>query len=167
MPKQNTERFNTMEDYEEYNNSWMVVVCHILASCKTQYVPVENTHTIYQNHTDSIHLIDSVYHEKETVIREANSGDSTLLAKYGIQLKNNERMLLLLQRDYEKQLKALTEQKADTVIENDTIRVPYPVEKKVPFWEKAKLASLGAVAAISVAAAVLFIWWLRRRYKRC
>lgn len=170
---------NTMIDYEEYNNSWLAVVCHIifavvsaaiiilfLASCKTQYVPVETTHTIYHNHTDSVHLIDSVYREKETVIREANSGDSALLAKLGIQLRQNQKAILILQKELERERNKQEEHYGDTIIKVEEKQVPVPVEKKVPFLEKAKLASIGFSASLILIAAIGLVIWIRKRYRR-
>ena len=51
-------------------------------------------------------------------------------------------------------------------IKVDSVQVPYPVEKKLGFWEKTKLASTGFVGALIVAAITGVVLWLRRRYKR-
>ena len=108
----------------------------LLVSCRTQYVPVETVRTEYINRTDTVHKTDTVTNEKETVIREVNKGDSALLAKYGIMLKDNERMLLFLQRELAKERSREREVQHDTTIVNDTIRVPYPVEKQASRLEK-------------------------------
>ena len=102
----------------------------LLVSCRTQYVPVETVRTEYINRTDTVHKTDTVTNERETVIREVNKGDSALLAKYGIQIKDNERMLLFLQRELAKERSKEREVQHDTTIVRDTIQVPYPVEKK-------------------------------------
>ena len=102
----------------------------LLVSCRTQYVPVETVRTEYINRTDTVHKTDTVTNERETVIREVNKGDSALLAKYGIQIKDNERMLLFLQRELDKERSREREVQHDTTIVRDTIQVPYPVEKK-------------------------------------
>lgn len=102
----------------------------LLVSCRTQYVPVETVRTEYINRTDTVHKMDTVTNERETVIREINKGDSALLAKYGIQIKDNERMLLFLQRELDKERSKEREVQHDTTIVRDTIQVPYPVEKK-------------------------------------
>ena len=101
----------------------------LLVSCRTQYVPVETVRTEYINRTDTVHKTDTVTNEKETVIREVNKGDSALLAKYGIQIKDNERMLLFLQRELDKERSKEREVQHDTTIVRDTIQVPYPVDK--------------------------------------
>ena len=102
----------------------------LLVSCKTQYVPVETVRTEYINRTDTVHKTDTVTNERETVIREVNKGDSALLAKYGIQIKDNERMLLFLQRELDRERSRERKVQHDTTIVRDTIQVPYPVEKK-------------------------------------
>ena len=103
----------------------------LFASCRSvQYVPVETVRTEYINRTDTVHKTDTVTNEKETVIREVNKDDSALLAKYGIQIKDNERMLLFLQRELDKERSKEREVQHDTTIVRDTIQVPYPVEKK-------------------------------------
>ena len=102
----------------------------ILVSCRTQYVPVETVRTEYINRTDTVHKTDTVTNERETVIREVNKGDSAILSKYGIQIKDNERMLLFLQRELAKESSREREVQHDTTIVRDTIQVPYPVEKK-------------------------------------
>lgn len=79
----------------------IVAACMILfSSCKSiQYVPVETVKTEYKNHTDTVRQIDSIFSEKETIIREA---DSALVASLGLQLKANERAILILKKELEK-----------------------------------------------------------------
>ena len=115
-----------------------VLMClmSLLISCRTQYVPVETVRTEYINRTDTVQKIDTVTNEKETVIREVNKGDSALLAQYGIQMRDNERMLLFLQKELDRERSREREVQHDTTIVNDTIRVPYPVEKQVSGLEK-------------------------------
>lgn len=135
--------------------------------CKTQYVPVETVRMEYQNHTDTVKLTDSIKTEKETIIREARPEDSLMLAKLGIRLKENERAILVLQKELEQERSRQSEHTTDSVIKNDTIRVPYPVEGKVPKWEKVKIGSVGFVGGLGFSVIVWIAFWIRRRYKRC
>ena len=100
-----------------------------MLSCKTEYIPVETSHTEHYWHTDSIKQVDSVIHEKQTTIMQL---DSAAMAQYGIQLKNAERAWLVKSWELERQIENLQRLTAyrDTI--RDTIQVPYPVEKKVP-----------------------------------
>lgn len=135
-----------------------------LVGCKTGYVPVESVHEYVHHQTDTVHKTDTVTNTKETIIREASKADSALLAKYGIRLKENERLLLFLQKELEQEKSKEIEHHTDTVIKVDSVQVPYPVEKKVPFWEKVKTGSVGFVSAIILGGGVAL--WIRRRYKR-
>lgn len=135
-----------------------------LVGCKTVYVPVESVHEYVHHQTDTIEKTDTVTNTKETIIREASKADSALLAQYGIRLKDNERLLLFLQKELEQEKSKEIEHHTDTVIKVDSVQVPYPVEKKVPFWEKVKTGSVGFVSAIILGGGVAL--WIRRRYKR-
>lgn len=116
----------------------LVLACIIIAvvtvsSCRTiRFVPVDQVRTEYRHIRDTVREIDSIFHEKETVIREA---DSALLAKLGLKLQENERAILVLRRELEKRLREATYNSTDTFIVRDTIPVPYPVEKELTWWQ--------------------------------
>lgn len=118
----------------------------LLCSCKTQYVPIEVTKTEYQNHTDTVREKDSIYVEKNTVIREA---DSATIAKLGLQLKSNERAIIILQNELQRVMSEKQQHSTDTVIKTDSIPVPYLVEKKLSAWQQFKLDFGGRVLAIT------------------
>lgn len=174
-----------MTDKEYYDEKWaqheallygcvayitalaFVITCLVmLAGCKTQYVPVETVRTEHHHSTDTVRQTDSIFREKETVIREANSGDSALLAKLGIQLRQNQKAILILQKELERERNKQEEHYGDTIIKVEEKQVPVPVEKKVPFWEKAKLASIGFSASLILIAAIGLVIWIRKRYRR-
>lgn len=125
---------------------WLVLsVAIAVGSCtKVNYVPVESVRTdstyIYQLLRDSIYVQDSVY------IRE--KGDT--IYKDRVKYLYKERLRI------------------DTVYTEivDTIRVPYPVERKLSKWEETYLAigriSLWVIAVILV---VVFIVVGSRLYK--
>ena len=111
----------------------VIMVLLSMASCRSvRYVPLERVRTEYINRTDTIRETDSIIHEKETIIREA---DSTLLAELGLKLRENERAILVLKRELEKQKREVSEHKTDTVILRDTVPVPYPVEKELTWYQ--------------------------------
>lgn len=103
-----------------------------LVGCKTQYVPVETVHKEYHNHTDSVKQIDSIFHEKETIIREL---DSAAMAEYGIRLEGMQKAWLVQTKELERRLKELQEQKTDTVVKVDSVQVIVPVEKELTKWQ--------------------------------
>ena len=111
----------------------IIMALLFMTSCRSiRYVPVERVRTEYINRTDTIRETDSIFHEKETIIREA---DSTLLAALGLKLKENEKAILVLKRELEKQKREVSEHKTDTVIVIDSIPVPYPVEKDLTWYQ--------------------------------
>lgn len=108
----------------------------MLCGCKSiQYVPVETVRTEIVHQTDTVKQTDSTKTEKETIIREARPEDSLMLAKLGIKLQSNERLLILLQKELSDTKKELEEKH-----NSDSVRVeykdrPYPVEKQLTRWQ--------------------------------
>ena len=143
----------------------ITVAALLLSSCKSiQYVPVETIKTEYQNHTDTIKEIDSVFSEKETIIREA---DSALVAKLGLQLKANERAILILQKELQKQVSMQSEHSTDTVIKTDSIQVPYPVERKLTKGESLKMDAGGIAMGVCVAFIIIVVvYFIIRKYRK-
>jgi hypothetical protein len=134
-------------------------VALFMLSCKTEYIPVETSHTEHHWHTDSIKEVDSVIHERHTTIMQL---DSVAMAQYGIKLKNAERAWLVKSWELERQIEQLQKMSAirDTV--RDTIQVPYPVEKKLSKWQQTKVdwggwAMLGVLVVI-----ILFLFFIPR-----
>ena len=134
-------------------------VALFMLSCKTEYIPVETSHTEHHWHTDSIIQRDSVVKESMTTVMQL---DSAAMAQYGIQLKNAERAWLVKSWELERQIENLQRLTAirDTV--RDTIQVPYPVEKKLSKWQQTKVdwggwAMLGALVVI-----ILFLYIIPR-----
>lgn len=109
----------------------------LLAGCvSTRYVPVETVRTEYKSITDTVVKVDSIKTEKTTVIREANENDSIMLTQMGFKLRANERLLIMMQNQLDEIKSSHKEVKNDTVIVGDTIRVPYPVEKQLTFFQR-------------------------------
>lgn len=145
----------------------MGIICLFLlmfVGCKNiEYVPVERVKTEYINRTDTVNKIDTLISEKETIIREA---DSSLVVKLGLQLKANEKAILILQRELEKQISKESEYKTGTVIKTDSIPVPYPVERKLTKWEQTKIAWGGEAIIAVVIVFFIIIWLIAKRLQR-
>ena len=143
----------------------LVILSLLFSGCKSiQYVPVETVNTEYINRVDTIKQTDSVFKEKETIIKEA---DSSLVAKLGLQLKTNEKAILILQKELEKQTSKESEHKIDTVIKVNSIQVPYPVERKLTKWEKLKMDAGGIAIGTCIAfVLVIIIYFLIRAYRK-
>lgn len=139
----------------------LIFLSSLFSSCRSiQYVPVEKIKTEYINRTDTIKRIDSVFKEKETIIKEA---DSSLVAKLGFQLKSNERAILILQKELERQVNKESEYKVDSFIKIDSVQVPYPVERNLTKWEKVKMDMGGmAIGACIIIIIVVLIFFLAK-----
>lgn len=142
----------------------VIVLILVLSACKTQYVPVETIRTEYINRTDTVKQTDSIFTNKETIIKEA---DNALIAELGLQLKDNERAILILQKELQKQVSKESEHKTDTIIKTDSIQVPYPVERKLSKWEQIKM-DIGGIAIGGFIGIVVIIiaTFLIRRYRK-
>lgn len=104
----------------------MFISLFFLMSCTgTKIVTVPEVHEIHHHHTDSIIRTDSVFDEKQTVIREV---DSATMARYGIQLRQAERAWIVETNQLRREIERLQALKRDSVAERDSVPVPYPVE---------------------------------------
>lgn len=134
-----------------------------MASCQSvRYVPVERVRTKYINRTDTVTKTDSIIHEKETIIRMA---DSTTLSKLGLQLKENEKAILILRRELERQKSAHQEHRTDTIVVRDSVDVPVLVEKKLTWYQGTCITWFPwtLFAAIVFLILILKPWrWLKR-----
>lgn len=124
-----------------------IAIGGLLTGCTT-YVPVETVRTEYRTNTVHDSILVSVGKTDSIVMRE--KGDTVFLERWHTEWKDRWRDRFV----------------TDTLIKNDTIRVPYPVEGKVPKWEQVKLVSTGAVGGVCVLGIVGIALWLRRRYRR-
>ncbi len=143
----------------------LVVMC--LFGCKTQYVPVETVVKEYIHSTDTVREKDTIRNEKETIIREMNAADSAMLAKLGLEVKANQHIILVLQKELERQSHEREESKTDTIYRDKEVQVPMPVERKLSRWEQIKMdygaVSIGISIAAVIAAIVALIVWIRKR----
>lgn len=126
-------------------NVLLILAVIILTCCKTtervEYVPVETVKTEYKDRIvetyDSVHITDSVY--------VAVKGDTTLVYKY------RDRWKLKLVHD------------TAYVNRIDSIRIPYPVEKKLSKWEQFKVDYCGYLMMVILAAFGYIIFRIIRR----
>lgn len=141
-----------------------LVVAGALSSCTTtKYVPVESNHTEHHWHTDSVHQVDSFYHEKETTIMQL---DSAAMAKYGIQLKNAERAWLVKSWELERQIEALQRLTAERDTVRDSIPVPYPVERSLSKWETVKMDYGGEAIIVVFFIIIIVLGMFIKRLRR-
>lgn len=95
----------------------LLTLATCFVSCRTQYIPVESVRIEYKTRDsiryDSIYQRDSIY----TLMKEDT----------------------VYQYRYKYLYRYLTTNRTDTILKNDSIRVPYPVEKKLNRWQSLKM----------------------------
>ena len=123
----------------------------MLQSCRTKYVNVPEYHNVYINKHDTLTKHDSIY-QKEFVDRYVK-GDSVFLTKTQVDYRFRN-IYKTLYRDS---------------IKVDSLRVPYPVERKLNKWESLKMEvggwAIGGLSAVVIALIAYIVTWLVRRYK--
>ena len=112
----------------------LLILAACFISCRTQYIPLESVRTEYKTRDsiriDSIYQRDSIY----TLVK----GDTAY------------------QYRYKYLYRYLTINRTDTILKNDSIRVPYLVEKKLNRWQSIKM-ELGGWAFGLVISFILII----------
>lgn len=127
------------------------IMLMMLQSCRTKYVSVPEYHNVYVNKHDTLTKHDSIY-QKEFVDRYVK-GDSVFLTKTQVDYRFRN-IYKTLYRDS---------------IKVDSLRVPYPVERKLNKWESLKMEvggwAIGGLSAVVIALIAYIVTWLVRRYK--
>lgn len=122
-----------------------ILLAPAICSCRSvEYVPVESVRqdTVYVNRLqrDSVYVADSVY------VRE--NGDTVLMMRIRYVDRWRERTDTL------------------RMISNDTIRVPYPVERELTRWQRFKLDIGGIAVGVATVALLAIVVWLVLRFRR-
>lgn len=134
---------------------WGVLICVLiscLTSCKTQYVPVPEYH--YQDSVRVIRENNNTIREIQTHVKDSMSmeqrGDTTIIKNFHYESKF----------DYNNMMKQILDSLG--TIKKDSVRVPYPVEKKLTRWQQIKMDIGSATIGISIAAIILAIGYIVR-----
>ena len=121
----------------------------LLAGCKTtKYVPVPSVSvdSVYVDrfHRDSVYLRDSVY------VNRWVAGDTVFVDKVVTKYKYKDRW------------------RFDTVavMRVDSVRVPYPVEKELSWWEETRMHSFPILVAIVAVLAFIIAWLVKKLRKK-
>ena len=128
---------------------WGLLVCLLLAGCKTaRYVPVPSisVDSVYVDRftRDSVYLHDSVF------VNRWMQGDTVYVDKVVTRYKYKDRW------------------RHDTVavVRVDSVRVPYPVEKDLGWWEKTRLYSFPVLVAMVAVLAFVIVWLVKKLRKK-
>lgn len=123
----------------------------MLQGCRTKYVSVPEYHNVYVTKHDTLTKHDSVY-QKEFVDRFVK-GDTVFLTKTKVDYRFRN-IYKTLYRDS---------------IKTDSVRVPYPVEKKLSRWQGLKMEvggwAIGVLSVVVFGAIGYIIMWLVRKYR--
>lgn len=123
----------------------------MLQGCRTKYVSVPEYHNVYVNKHDTLTKHDSIY-QKEFVDRFVK-GDTVFLTKTKVDYR------------YKNIYKTLYHDS----IKTDSVRVPYPVEKKLSRWQGLKMEvggwATGVLSVVLLGAVGYIIMWLVRKYR--
>ena len=123
----------------------LIGVC--LVSCRTKYVSVPEYHTEYKVRTDSFIKRDSVWvHDRVSVWMK---GDTVFKEK--LKQVYNEHYIYT--------------NKTDTVMKTDSVRVPFPVEKKLGRWEQMRINSFVPLCVMLFIVCAILVWIIRKRNK--
>lgn len=126
-----------------------------LIGCKTvKYVPVPEYHTLYKTRVDTVQRWDSVRDVQWMTIKEV---DSTQLAALGIQIKGLKNAFLIERNKLLQKISNEKMHKVDTIMQLDSIRVPYPVEKQLTKWEQWKMDAGGWAMGVAAVLIILVI----------
>lgn len=118
----------------------MVLAMLSLTGCKTvRYVPVPEYHTLYKTRVDTVQRWDSVYFRDSVYI--AAKGDTVFLTK----------------THWRERFRNVYHVKVDTVMQRDSIRVPYPVEKQLTKWQRWKMDMGGWAMGVTAVLIILVI----------
>ncbi|MGF0097341.1 hypothetical protein ACQRD6_03170 [Prevotella sp. SGI.027] len=126
-----------------------------LTGCKTvKFVPVPEYHTLYKTRVDTVQRWDSVRDVQWMTVKEV---DSTQLAALGIQIKGLKNALLIERNKLLQKMSNEKTHKVDTIMQRDSIPVPYPVEKPLTKWERWKMDMGGWAMGVAAVLVILVI----------
>ena len=129
-----------------------LLLIFLLYGCKSkEYIKVPEYHTEYVNHTDTFHKLDSVYLKDSVFMYQ--KGDTIYHTKVTFRDRYHN----------------IYKVKLDTIIKQDSVSVPYPVQRTLTKNEQ-RLMDIGRASIICILLALVLgvstlIWWYHN--KKC
>lgn len=158
----------------------MFALAIMLSACtSTKYVPVESVRTEYV-HGDNSELLNVIKSLTERLHQKEQQVDSLMqsyrellvLSDKGDTLRHDREKIVYRASHRESELEKLVESKNDSIrellrqlesVKSDSIRVPYPVERKLSRWEKAKMDFGGfAMGGVVIALCIAVVWLIKK-----
>ena len=122
-----------------------LLIVGMLTSCRTQYVTIPEIHTMTVEKHDTLLRLDSIFQRDSVIMRM--QGDTVYKEKYIIRYRDR----IVGKTVYRDSVKV------------DSIRVPFPVERKLNTWERTVLAAAKPVAIVAVLfLSLMLLSWLRK-----
>lgn len=126
---------------------WMMLIVFIclLTGCKTKYITIPDVRTEYLTKTDSVFQHDSI-HVHDSIIMYMQ-GDTMFKTIYLNKYVFKDRWRT----------------KVDSFVKVDSISVPYPVERKLTYWEQTRLRLFVPLVFLCVIVTMIMIWLFKRK----
>lgn len=161
---------------------WLLIfaLALMLSACtSTKYVPVESVRTEYV-HGDNSELLNVIKSLTERLRQKEQQVDSLMqsyrellvLSDKGDTLRHDREKIVYRASHRESELEKLVESKNDSIrellrqlesVKSDSIRVPYPVERKLSRWEQAKMDFGGfAMGGVVIALCIAVVWLIKK-----
>ena len=118
----------------------------MLTGCRTQYVPVPEYHSEVVEKHDTLTHYDSIY-QRDSVVTWVQ-GDTIYKTKYIIRYRDR----IIGKTIYRDSVKV------------DSIRVPYPVERKLNAWERTVIAAAKPVVGLALIALMAVLVWPYKKF---
>ena len=120
------------------NILYILMAVAMLTGCKTKYIPVPEYHEIVVHHADTLLRVDSVQLRDSVIIRLQGDTIVQEVWRWRDRVKYDTRIVY---RDS---------------IRVDSVRVPYPVERKQTAWERT-MQNVGKISLFLIVTSICFM----------
>lgn len=120
------------------NILYILMAVALLTGCKTKYIPVPEYHEVVVHHADTLLRVDSVQLRDSVIIRLQGDTIVQEVWRWRDRVKYDTRIVY---RDS---------------IRVDSVRVPYPVERKQTAWERT-IQNVGKISFFLIVISICFI----------
>ena len=120
------------------NILYILMAVALLTGCRTKYIPVPEYHEIVVHHADTLLRVDSVQLRDSVIIRVQGDTIVQEVWRWRDRVKHDTRIVY---RDS---------------IRVDSVRVPYPVERKQTAWERT-MQNVGKISFFLIVISICFI----------
>lgn len=120
------------------NILYILMAVALLTGCRTKYIPVPEYHEIVVHHSDTLLRVDSVQLRDSVIIRVQGDTITQEVWRWRDRVKYDTRIVY---RDS---------------IRVDSVRVPYPVERKQTAWERT-MQNVGKISLFLIVTSICFM----------